>query len=66
MELVKYPALKSHPQYELCKTQMNGLGGGVVSFKLKDGINAYYFHLLLVLHSYLYVQLLQGTQKHLY
>ncbi|EGT3848804.1 TPA: aminotransferase class I/II-fold pyridoxal phosphate-dependent enzyme [Clostridioides difficile] len=39
VELVKYPALKSHPQYELCKTQMNGLGGGVVSFKLKDGIN---------------------------
>ncbi|HBF0595693.1 TPA: PLP-dependent aspartate aminotransferase family protein [Clostridioides difficile] len=39
VELVKYPALKSHPQYELCKTQMNGLGGGVVSFKLKDGIS---------------------------
>jgi len=39
VEIVKYPALKSHPQYELCQTQMNGLGGGVVSFKLKDGIN---------------------------
>ncbi len=39
VEQVSYPALPSHPQYELCKTQMNGLGGGVVSFKLKDNIN---------------------------
>lgn len=39
VEVVKYPALKSHPQHELCKSQMNGLGGGIVSFKLKDGIN---------------------------
>ncbi|WP_315168460.1 PLP-dependent aspartate aminotransferase family protein [Metaclostridioides mangenotii] len=39
VETVKYPALKSHPQHDLCQTQMNGLGGGVVSFKLKDGIN---------------------------
>lgn len=38
VELVKYPALKSHPQYDLCQSQMNGLGGGVLSFKLKDGI----------------------------
>ena len=41
VEIVKYPSLKSHPQYELCQQQMNGLGGGVVSFKLKDGINGY-------------------------
>ncbi|WP_027703096.1 trans-sulfuration enzyme family protein [Metaclostridioides mangenotii] len=39
VETVKYPALKSHPQHDLCQTQMSGLGGGVVSFKLKDGIN---------------------------
>ncbi|MCY6960091.1 trans-sulfuration enzyme family protein [Clostridium brassicae] len=39
IEFVKYPALKSHLQYDLCKKQMNGLGGGIVTFKLKDGIN---------------------------
>ncbi|CAH2213340.1 trans-sulfuration enzyme family protein [Tepidibacter aestuarii] len=39
IEEVKYPGLESYPQHELCKTQMNGLGGGVLSFKLKDGIN---------------------------
>lgn len=39
VELVKYPGLKSHPQYDLCQSQMNGMGGGIVSFKLKDGIN---------------------------
>lgn len=38
IELVKYPSLKTHPQYELCQQQMNGFGGGVVSFRLKDGI----------------------------
>lgn len=41
VEVVKYPGLKSHPQHELCKAQMNGLGGGIVSFKLKDGINGF-------------------------
>lgn len=39
VEIVKYPGLKSHPQHDLCQTQMNGLGGGIVSFKVKDGIN---------------------------
>ncbi|GAA0701930.1 aminotransferase class I/II-fold pyridoxal phosphate-dependent enzyme [Paraclostridium ghonii] len=39
VEIVKYPGLKSHPQHELCKSQMNGLGGGIVSFKLKENIN---------------------------
>ena len=39
IEIVKYPALKSHPQYDLCQRQMNGLGGGMVSFKLKNEIN---------------------------
>jgi O-succinylhomoserine sulfhydrylase len=34
---VKYPFLPSHPQYELAKRQMR-LGGGVVSFELKGGL----------------------------
>lgn len=36
---VSYPALPSDPSYELCQTQMNGKGGGIVSFWLKDGIH---------------------------
>ncbi|MDX1942939.1 MAG: aminotransferase class I/II-fold pyridoxal phosphate-dependent enzyme [Saprospiraceae bacterium] len=36
---VKYPQLPSHPQYELAKKQMR-LGGGLVSFELKGGIEA--------------------------
>lgn len=36
---VKYPHLPSHPQYELAKKQMY-LGGGLVSFELKGGIDA--------------------------
>ncbi len=35
VEVVNYPALSSSPDYELCKTQMNGKGGGMVSFQLK-------------------------------
>src|SRR5690606_11077655 len=37
--LVKYPFLKSHPQYELAKKQMKQ-GGNVVAFEVKGGINA--------------------------
>ncbi len=37
VSLVKYPFLPSHPQYALAKRQMR-LGGGVVSFELKGGI----------------------------
>lgn len=37
VELVKYPFLKSHPQYDLAKKQMR-LGGGVVTFEVKGGI----------------------------
>ena len=33
---VKYPFLKSHPQYEIAKRQMSA-GGGVISFELKTG-----------------------------
>ncbi len=36
---VKYPSLPSHPQHELAKKQMK-LGGGLVSFELKGGIEA--------------------------
>jgi O-succinylhomoserine sulfhydrylase len=37
IEKVKYPFLLSHPQYQLAKKQMR-LGGGVVSFEVKGGI----------------------------
>ncbi|TPN85912.1 trans-sulfuration enzyme family protein [Aquimarina algicola] len=35
---VKYPFLKSHPQYEVAKKQMK-LGGNIVAFEVKGGIN---------------------------
>ena len=37
---VYYPALASHPQAELVARQMNGMGGGVLSFELKNGYRA--------------------------
>lgn len=36
---VKYPFLKSHPQYEIAKKQMR-LGGNVVAFEIKEGLTA--------------------------
>jgi len=36
---VKYPFLPSHPQFELAKKQMR-LGGGIVTFEVKGGIEA--------------------------
>jgi O-succinylhomoserine sulfhydrylase len=36
---VKYPFLKSHPQYKLAKKQMR-FGGGIVCFEVKGGIEA--------------------------
>ena len=36
---VKYPGLKSHPQYELAKKQMDG-PGAMISFELKGGLKA--------------------------
>jgi len=36
---VKYPGLKSHPQYELGKKQMSG-SGAMISFELKGGLVA--------------------------
>lgn len=38
-ETVKYPFLKSHPQYEVAKKQMR-LGGNVVAFQIKGGLEA--------------------------
>ena len=38
LEFVKYPFLKSHPQYELAKKQMSQ-GGGVITFCVKGGID---------------------------
>ncbi len=38
-ENVKYPFLRSHPQYEVAKKQMR-LGGNVVAFEIKGGIVA--------------------------
>lgn len=37
VELVKYPFLPSHPQYEIAKKQMKQ-GGGIITFTLKGGV----------------------------
>ena len=39
VEFVKYPFLPSHPQYEIAKKQMS-LGGNIVAFEIKGGIDA--------------------------
>ena len=39
VNMVKYPFLKSHPQYEIAKKQMK-LGGNIVAFEIKGGIDA--------------------------
>jgi methionine-gamma-lyase len=39
VEWVKYPGLKSHPQYALAKRQMDGFGS-MMSFELKGGVDA--------------------------
>ena len=36
---VKYPFLKSHPHYKIAKRQMKA-GGGIVTFELKEGVQA--------------------------
>ncbi|WP_298237455.1 aminotransferase class I/II-fold pyridoxal phosphate-dependent enzyme [uncultured Algibacter sp.] len=36
---VKYPFLKSHPQYDIAKKQMK-LGGNIVAFEVKGGIDS--------------------------
>lgn len=50
---VKYPFLPSHPQYELAKRQMR-LGGGIVCFEVKGGIEAgrtFLNHLKMISHT---------------
>lgn len=39
VDQVFYPGLKSHPQHELAKKQMDGFGG-MISFELKGGLEA--------------------------
>jgi O-succinylhomoserine sulfhydrylase len=39
VSMVKYPFLKGHPQYDIAKKQMK-LGGGVLCFELKGGVEA--------------------------
>jgi len=39
VDSIKYPFLKSHPQYEVAKKQMR-LGGNIVAFQVKGGIEA--------------------------
>ena len=39
VKFVKYPFLKTHPQYEVAKTQMK-LGGNIVAFEIKGGLDA--------------------------
>ncbi|ETN95035.1 cystathionine beta-lyase/cystathionine gamma-synthase [Zhouia amylolytica AD3] len=39
VNFVKYPFLKSHPQYEVARKQMK-LGGNIVAFEIKGGIEA--------------------------
>lgn len=39
VNFVRYPFLKSHPQFELAKKQMS-LGGNVVAFEIKGGVEA--------------------------
>ncbi|WBX72194.1 trans-sulfuration enzyme family protein [Tenacibaculum retecalamus] len=39
VNLVKYPFLNSHPKYEIAKKQMR-LGGNIVAFEVKGGIEA--------------------------
>jgi len=39
LESIKYPFLKSHPQYEIATKQMKA-GGGIVTFSVKGGLEA--------------------------
>ncbi|MEH6408315.1 MAG: PLP-dependent transferase, partial [Leeuwenhoekiella sp.] len=42
VDQVYYPGLKSHPDYALAKSQMSGFGG-MLSFELKDSLDATQF-----------------------
>ncbi|RCW91250.1 trans-sulfuration enzyme family protein [Winogradskyella arenosi] len=45
---VYYPGLKSHPEYQLAKSQMSGFGA-MLSFELVEGLDAYQFQKALLL-----------------
>ena len=45
---VYYPGLKSHPEHKLAKSQMKGFGA-MLSFELKEGLDAYQFQMALQL-----------------
>ena len=42
IDKVYYPGLKSHPEHKLAKSQMKGFGA-MLSFELKEGLDAYQF-----------------------
>jgi len=42
IDKVYYPGLKSHPEHKLAKSQMKGFGA-MLSFELKEGLDAYEF-----------------------
>ena len=42
IQKVYYPGLKDHPDHELASRQMTGYGG-MLSFEMKDGVNASHF-----------------------
>lgn len=48
IDRVYYPGLKSHPQHTIAKKQMNGFGA-MLSFELKEGIDAMVFQNYLTL-----------------
>ncbi|MGC4067337.1 MAG: PLP-dependent transferase [Polyangiaceae bacterium] len=37
VNLVRYPGLSTHPQFELVRRQMNGKGGGIISLEVVGG-----------------------------
>ena len=39
LSMVRYPFLPTHPQYDIAKRQMRN-GGGIVTFELKEGLDA--------------------------
>lgn len=47
---VKYPFLKSHPQYEVAKKQMK-LGGNIIAFEIKGGLESGLVILLLLMQK---------------
>ncbi len=57
---VYYPGLKSHPDYAIAKKQMSGYGG-MLSFELKEGLDAIAF--MRALHLVKYSMSLAGVES---